>query len=192
MGDFEDFIDELKRLQKSDSGKKLEYNLDGVKDFKEAFNILNYITSGKNLKVERNLSGFGSATVEGDVVIITYPAMFAMLIKHMSNFEVYPLENGRIKMGFMYFDTVKLDNKDQRIKLPELNVCRRELVEVKKRCALDNPSETTIMMECKEFETDSIDNDFCDALLDPRVESVNFYAINNSDRIGMAFKIMEA
>lgn len=54
-----------------------------------------------NIEVDP-VHGYGTVQVEADEITIYAPKAFAETVKHASNFEIYPLTNGQIRLAFMF------------------------------------------------------------------------------------------
>lgn len=49
-------------------------------------------------------SGYGTIQIETDELVFYNPKEFTKIIRSASNFEVYPLTNGKIRVAFMFYD----------------------------------------------------------------------------------------
>lgn len=82
-------------------------------NFKNCYDALTEIITSEGSKIETKITmnwfGTGSCSfsIETDDFTVREPQKFIDAIKHIANFEVYPLLNGNIKIGVMFNDVMR-------------------------------------------------------------------------------------
>lgn len=104
---FESFMEYLKELHDKDRISVI--NPTKLNEFKKAYVCILKTIKDENsdakisYKVNLNNAGEGVIVIEADEIIIRNIQYFSQGIKAASNFEIYPLKNGMLRMSITFY-----------------------------------------------------------------------------------------
>ncbi len=97
-------------LELADSGTTV-VNVEQAKKVKVMYEIMRNIVKGVGVKVTYVVNepspDMGCVKIDGKKVVITNPAMFSAVANYASNFEIYPMLDGSVHMGFTFHGLTK-------------------------------------------------------------------------------------
>lgn len=81
-----------------------------MKNVYNAYDVLSQITFGASFKVKINEFNIGTVAIVGEIddFVVQDISQFVSIIKYASNFEIYPLINGKMQFTMMFYDVMKL------------------------------------------------------------------------------------
>lgn len=103
--EFDELIETIRNLPKNTAADFP--NVQRIRDVAVVTDMMYRLDMGDKVKISNSLpdisNGFAEVVVEGGSLEIFFTDIFQRAIKMANNFEVYPLENGRVRMAFGFY-----------------------------------------------------------------------------------------
>lgn len=103
---FEKFCEYAKDKLKPKDGDVSILDPEGMKKFASVYNAIQAISKGSHVKMTYGINepfvGSGFIRIEGKNIVLKNTKVFTRAAKLASNFEVYPLVNGNVRMAFTF------------------------------------------------------------------------------------------
>ena len=112
--DFDELVETIRNLLANASANFP--NVQRIRDVAVVTDMMYRLDLGDRVKVTNSLpdisNGFAEVVVEGTSLEIFFTDIFQRAIKLANNFEVYPLENGKVRMAFGFYGlTTKVEEE---------------------------------------------------------------------------------